>query len=161
MAKQTIKIKRWKIFIRRVVDELKALAYTAFSWLMRAGQRERRGSGITLLKSSGTIPEPRRSGEVIRINPVATLESSLPPEEEIVLPPLPPVAPKPRVPKADNPAGGNINVTDGIKLCKACGEPLRTGEHKARCQRDPHHTIHRKCAGIMKHKCPHCGGRLS
>lgn len=161
MAKQTIKIKRWKIFIRRVWGTLRASFYRVFSWMATAGKRNGRGMKINLLESGGVAPGGTVGGEVIRItaNPGAALESGTS-AAEVMPPPRPRVPTAPRVPKPEDPRGRNINVTDGVKLCAACGDPLKNGEHRARCQNDRNHTIHRKCLGLMKHKCPHCGGRL-
>jgi hypothetical protein len=162
MVKQPIKIKRWKIYIRRALDALRASFYRVFSWTAPAGRRNRRGLKINPLESGGTaLKGTVGGGEVIRItvNPGTVLESG-PAAEQIAPPPMPRVPTAPRVPKPEGLRGGNINVSDGVKLCAACGDPLKNEEHRARCQNDHNHMIHRKCLGLMKHKCPHCGGRL-
>lgn len=162
MVNQRIRIKRWKIYVRRLVDNLKAFVSRFVEWGTGSARRSRQSIKINLLGSGKDGTRDIRGGEVIRIRPrpVAAVLDSEAPTDPIALPPLPTDSPPARTRATERVTTGNISITDVGKLCKACGSALVPGSPMARCQTDSSHVIHRKCIRLMKYKCPHCGGRL-
>jgi len=55
----------------------------------------------------------------------------------------------------------NISIRAGLEMCRACRQPFRPDDTKARCQVNPKHRVHKECVELMKNKCPSCGGQLT
>lgn len=141
------------------MNALKALISSLFLRLTSVG-RKKPQIKINLLSPSGNGRRRTDGSGAIRIRPVSAGESGVA-SGRVVIPPIPSGPAVAGAHTTGRLVSANINITDGVILCNACGEPLEKSDALARCQKDFNHTIHRKCLALMKNKCPNCGGRLS
>lgn len=154
MDKQPIVVKRWKVYLRRLLDEVKRPFRV---WLIRIRRlrRDRRPS----VKINISKPAAAGNGRPARARQaVVKVADRRPPSPHAQVPaPGRQVGPARRRLRRKA-SGGNISVTDGLRLCRACGLSLIDGEELSECRLDRSHVIHKACISLMKHKCPDCGG---
>jgi|GEM_PF-4738416 len=152
MDKQRIIVKRWKIHLRRLLDEIRRPFRV---WLIRIrGLRRHRRATVKINISKPAVGNGRAARAQRR---VIRVTNALSPPLGVQLPSERPTGGRRRGLR-HKATGGNISVTDGLRLCRACGLPLLDGEELSECQREKSHVIHKTCVSFMKHKCPDCGG---
>jgi hypothetical protein len=158
MEKPIIVVSWWKVYARRLFDSVKR-PFSRLLWRIRAvgyhkGPRVKVNRASVPTENEGPPNLTRR--RILRIKARPSPIKSL----ELLLPPKPPDSTRVgRLKRRQR--DKNINVTEGLQLCKACGEAIDNGKELAHCRRDSGHTIHKNCVPFMKHKCPHCGGPIS
>jgi hypothetical protein len=159
MEKPIIVVRRWKIYVRRLIDGLRR-SFSSILWGIRDVARPRRPNikinPISPPLNKARVIGPSRSVLRIRRPPAGAEPTDLTTTESA---PRPPATPPARAQSKRKRAGGNnISVTGGLELCKACRDPINNGKELAHCNIDSRHTIHKDCIPLMKSKCPHCGG---
>jgi hypothetical protein len=165
MAGETIKITRWMIFRRRMLDRLNSLVARFRTWLKQATNSRR------ALKSSeplsiadprlkGTGHTPHNNDTVIQIKRTTRTEPLNPPETTQLTERF-----QTRTPETNRRPTGTgrrrvISVEIIKQTCLACTDKILADEPLAKCQRNKEHVIHMRCVSLVKNKCPTCKGKI-
>ena len=159
MEKSKIVVKRWRVYVRRLMDGLRKPFSTLRLKIRSIGEPGK--SRIKILtklppgKDGGPSVPPNVSRRELRIKTQPAKA------ESVDLIADPPRATNRDMRRKKSTARKSISVIGGTEICNACKEPLDNSEDLASCSVEPGHRLHRACVSLMKHKCPYCGNHVN
>lgn len=156
MPKSKIVVKRWRIYARKVWESFKR-PFTRLLWRIRSLAHGNSSSARVNIKTP-TLAKNRPSTATPGVLRIARRDTPGDLGKTI-----PAVGTEDRLSgrrrKRRSQSGISV-TTEGLALCKACGDPIGSEDVLARCRRDESHSIHKRCVHLMMNKCPHCGGPI-
>jgi hypothetical protein len=155
MADGKIVIKKWKIFLRKIVAGSQSSAARFRNWLQQLFGRWREDKYRTLSINSGLKKRELPTGTR---DPIRIARSPLQGGSERSTRSRAPGRSTPGDGRSSRTPGG-ITVTPGAQICLACTYEILPSEARAKCGRE--HVIHERCVSLVKNKCPTCKGYIS
>jgi hypothetical protein len=165
MADGKIVIKKWKIFLRKLVEGSQSSIARFRSWLQQLVGRWRENKSYRTLNINSEIKKrelPPGTRDPIRIVQRPAQRGS---EQST----------RPRVPGRSTPDDGRAGRTPGMpkrtnriqvnsengKMCPACTIEITADDATAKCRTNRDHIIHRRCTTLVKNQCPTCKGYIA
>jgi hypothetical protein len=154
MADGKIVIKKWKIFLRRIVEGSQSSVARFRSWLQQLVGSWRRDKTYQTLSINSGIKKrelPPGNNEPIRIVRRPAQDGGGGATR--------PQPPGRSTPRRSRRTPGGVIVTPGAQICLACGNEILRSDARAKCERN--HVIHERCVSLVKNICPTCKGYIS
>jgi len=166
MSDKPIKITKWMIFRRRMLDGLRFRVSRFRTWWKHVTESRRAlKSPQTLTLSDRRLTgggEPAdRNDALIHIgggNRQEVGSGTGTTRRDVRRPPRRPID---LIRTAGTRKTGVINVAETKQTCPACTAEVLAGEPTATCRTNPDHVIHARCVALVKNICPICKGRVA